>query len=134
MTHQKSEAAVLAELRLDLSERQCRMFRNNSGVAMNSSGQPVRFGLGNESAPSNKLFKSSDLIGLTPYRIEASDVGRTVAIFTAIEAKREDWIYSGTDHERAQLNFITMVQSLGGYAGFATTPSELDFILSRENR
>ena len=39
----------------------------------------------------------------------------------ALEAKRRNWHYTGTDRERKQKSFIDMVNAHGGRAGFVTS-------------
>ena len=112
------EAHTVARVRLRAMAYGVRLFRNNSGVATNPNGRPVRFGLGNDSAKLNAVLKSSDLIGLT-------QSGR----FVAIECKRSGWRYRGTDAERAQLAFIDLVLACGGIAGFCTCEGDLDLII-----
>ena len=45
-------------------------------------------------------------------------VGKTVAVFTALEIKEADWKYSGDEREVAQKKFIDLVKSSGGIASF----------------
>ena len=114
----KSEAAIQQEIKLSASRAGARLWRNNCGVATNPAGQPVRYGLANDSMQLNRKIKSSDLIGIMPRVIQSDDVGKTMGIFTAIEVKKAGWKYSGTKREQAQLNFILLVLSLGGIARF----------------
>jgi hypothetical protein len=86
------------------------LLRNNSGMCMNPKGVPVRFGLGNKSAQSNRVLKSSDLIGIWAPK----------GIFVAIECKRPGWVFKGDDREIAQLTFINLVREKGGLGCFAT--------------
>ena len=102
------ESSVVAAIRLEASRRGAVLWRNNSGVAYDKRGVPVRFGLCNDSAQLNRAVKSSDLIGLT------AD-GR----FLAVEAKAPGWHYTGNAHERAQLRFLENVRARGG-VGFFT--------------
>lgn len=106
----KSEAAIMAEIRLALAERGLLMFRNNTGRLKNDKGQLVQFGL---------AVGSSDLIGLTPVVITPEFVGRTLAVFTAIEVKNERG--KPTD---AQERFIERVIDLGGIAGVARSVND----------
>lgn len=106
-------------------------WRNNNGACKTAEGRQIRYGLGNDSKQINKVFKSSDLIGLTPYLILPSDVGKVVGIFTAIEVKRSDWKYRNTPEERAQLTFLQKVQGAGGLAGFARNVADYLTIISR---
>ncbi len=86
------------------------LLRNNSGVAKTLDGRPVRYGLGNDSARLNEVFKSSDYIGIAPG-------GR----FLAVEWKPEGWRYMpGDAHSKGQANFLARVNQLGGIGIFAT--------------
>lgn len=42
----------------------------------------------------------------------------------AIECKRRDWKYTGTDREKAQMAFIVTVQANGGRGGFVTNAEQ----------
>lgn len=117
-----TEARVVSELRLEASTLGMRLWRNNSGAFYDDKGNFVRFGLGNDSKQFNTVCKSSDLIGVKPYLVMDADVGRTLGVFVAREAKKPGWIYRGTDREVGQLNFINIVNKLGGDAAFATGP------------
>ena len=78
------------------------LFRNNVGLFYTRDGRPVRCGLGTG---------TSDLIGWTRYIVRAEDVGRTLAVFTAIETK------SAKGRLRPeQQNFIDAVRESGGIA------------------
>lgn len=125
-----SEAAVMSRVRAAAS--QSRLFRNNVGVAVDATGRHIRYGLANDSATIARRMKSSDLIGFTPRVVTASDVGRMTAVFTAIECKREGWEFKGDAHETAQFNFINLVKSYGGFAGFCSDVDELPYILTRD--
>ena len=67
---------------------------------------------------------SSDLIGWTPVRITADMVGKTVAVFTAVETKTK---YKKATTE--QENFIHEVNRAGGRAGVAREPHHIHDIL-----
>ena len=88
-------------------------------------GGDVRFGLGNDSAQRNRIFKSSDLIGITRRVITQADVGKTIGIFTSIEVKRPGWKYTGTPTEVAQKAWLDAVETWGGLATFATGPEDV---------
>ena len=120
MTTSRSEAAVQAALRAKASEHGWRIFRNNVGVLPDERGVPVRFGLANDSPALNKICKSSDLIGIRPVVITPEMVGSIIGQFVAIECKSEDWHYAGSEREKAQLKFIEMITTMGGYAKFST--------------
>ena len=63
---------------------------------------------------------TSDLIGCTPITITPEMVGRTLAVYTAVEVKSE--------HGRAtaeQLNYIKMVKQWGGIACVARSADDV---------
>jgi hypothetical protein len=87
-------------------------WRNNVGCLPNpDTGIPVRFGLGNDSAKLNEVFKTGDLVGLAP-----------LGIFCMWECKKPGWRWTATARERAQWNAIAFVRSRHGRAGFVTHP------------
>lgn len=49
----------------------------------------------------------------------------------ALEAKRRNWHYTGTDRERKQKSFIDMVNAQGGRAGFVTSGAQALEILNQ---
>jgi hypothetical protein len=105
------EADTLTQVRLLASQHGARLWRNNTGVAYDARGVPVRFGLCNESAAMNQRIKSADLIG-----IDAE--GR----FLAVECKHPGWHYTGNAHEAAQKAFLDLINKQGGRAWFAAHP------------
>ncbi len=121
----KSETEIQTEVRLQCTKQGNRLWRNNVGVAFRKDGVPVRYGLCNESKIQNKKTKSSDLIGIKQVMITPEMVGKTVGVFYAREVKKEGWEYKGTPREKAQLNFINIVRSLGGDAEFISSVEEL---------
>jgi len=96
------------------------LWRNNVGVAEDSSGNVFRYGLCNDSKKINERFKSSDLIGFRPLMIQPSMVNRVIAQFVAVECKSGDWKFKGTDREKAQQNFLDVVTGGGGVGAFST--------------
>jgi len=115
-----SEGGVVSRLRLEAARVGAILWRNNVGAARDERGNYFRYGLCNDTAAVNKVFKSSDLIGIKPIAITPDLVGCRIGQFIARETKRGDWKFSGTARERAQLRFIELVLSLGGDASFAT--------------
>lgn len=122
----KTESQVQAELLLHASRQGIMLLRNNSGVAREPDGNGgtryVRYGLGNTSKKINEKYKSCDLIGITPVVITPDMVGKTLGVFTGIEVKKEGWSYTGKGRETAQNNFIKLVESYYGFAGFISDP------------
>jgi hypothetical protein len=112
----KSEAYVQSCVRLEAPQRGAYLWRNNVGAGKLASGNFVRFGLGNDSPRLNERLKSADLIGMRPVIITAAMVGSRIGQFVSRECKREDWKYSGTMEENAQLAWATLINSLGGDA------------------
>lgn len=125
-----SEAEVQAHIQITGPMHGCMLMRNNSGALKDDTGRVVRYGLGNVSKQYNDKIKSADLIGFTCRVIQPDDVGKTFAIFTAVECKRLDWRPSATDaRESAQLAFINWIRNHGGYAGFANSIESFKRIL-----
>ena len=114
------ESAAQVEVRLEASKKNCRLWRNNNGATYAEDGRFIRYGLANDSKAINDRIKSSDLIGVRPVLIEPYHVGHTFGQFLAREIKPPGWRYTGKERERAQLNFLELVMSLGGDASFAT--------------
>lgn len=86
-------------------------WRNNVGALTDQRGIPVRFGLGNDSAALNRVFKMGDLVGIMP-------PGR----FIMLECKEPAWRWRATPREVAQWEAIREVRRFGGRAGFVTGP------------
>ncbi len=120
LTPLKLEDQVQSELRLKIArEGKTTVFRNNSGAAQDKTGRVIRYGLANDSARVSEHIKSHDLIGWTRVTITPDMVGKTVAVFTSIECKREGWKPSENDkRETAQRNWATAVTEAGGIARF----------------
>jgi hypothetical protein len=104
-----------------------RLFRMNIGLAW--TGDVTKNRDGSITIRNPRPFKSgvpgmSDLIGWTPVQITAGMVGKTVAIYSAVETKSA----KGRPTPE-QANFISAVQKAGGLAGIARTDSDLTIIL-----
>lgn len=117
------ESNVQTKILLAASSIQNRLFRNNVGLFKTIDGRTVKTGLHNG---------SSDLIGWTKVVITPDMVGKTVAVFTAIECKKSNFIFPKTPNEtlKGQINFIEQVKKSGGYAGFARSDEEYKNILN----
>ena len=127
----KDESTVQQEIQIKAMHYSCHLMRNNSGALEDKDGRPVRYGLGNVSKAHNDKIKSSDLIGFTKVVITPEMVGQTVAIFTAIEVKKEDWdMQKNFDaREIAQEAFIKWVNNNGGIAFFANHIDDLNNLI-----
>ena len=115
----KSEAEVQNDIRVAAVQQGDILWRNNSGVLPDKHGTPVRFGLGNDSPPLNKVWASPDLVGGTQLFITQEWVGRCVLIFTGCEVKKEGWGRVSTLHEQAQAKCLTDINQRGGIGFFA---------------
>jgi hypothetical protein len=116
-----SEAAIQSLVRLEAARKGIKLWRNNVGVLVNEkTGQPVRYGLANDSVNLNKVIKSADLIGWRPVLITPEHIGSRIAQFVSRECKRPGWKFSGDDHERAQLRWAEAVTADGGDAKFCS--------------
>lgn len=88
------------------------MFRNNVGAYKDpKTGRFIQYGVCNPGG--------SDLIGWTPVVVTPDMVGKTLAVFTAVENKTANGRV--TEH---QLNFIAQVLRGGGFAGIARSPGD----------
>jgi hypothetical protein len=111
-----SEQAIQQQIRLACGRGPVRLWRNNTGCLQDKTGRTVRFGL----APG-----SSDLIGLRQVTIGPEHVGKTLAVFSAIEVKAERGRASPE-----QLQFLHVVQNLGGLGGIARSVEDAQQILN----
>lgn len=103
------------DIRLTVQSWGGMLLRNNSGAYTDKTRRVVRYGLGNDSAALNKVFKSSDYIGIAPG-------GK----FLAVEWKPRGWRYMpGDEHTAAQATFLARVNELGGIGTFATCAGDV---------
>jgi hypothetical protein len=107
-------------LMLRASELGTILYKNNVGMMKDQFGNVIRFGL---------CKGSSDLIGWTPVTITEDMVGKTIAVFTAVEVKRDKFgPYGATDD---QIHFINNVKRHGGMAGVADCNKDLEQIIKK---
>lgn len=110
-----SEADLMRLIQIEASRLNARLLRNNVGTGwvgkthrVNTSRlvidnpRPLHAGLG---------VGTSDLIGWTPVIINETHVGKTLAVFTAIEVKSKAGKLTGQ-----QVAFINAVNAQGGVA------------------
>jgi hypothetical protein len=113
----RSETQVLSDTRMLASQWGWRLFRNNKGAGKLASGAFLRWGLCNDTAELGATYRSADLIGIRPIKIQPHHVGMTLGQFVSIECKRDSWRPSETDeHEIGQRRWVGLVTELGGYA------------------
>ena len=102
-----SETKLLHRILIEGTSADCRLFRNNCGMATykSKSGetQKVRYGLANPGG--------SDIIGIRRRVITEADVGKEIGQFLAIEVK-----YGNRQLTDKQRGFLQMVEGLGGAA------------------
>lgn len=108
-----SEASVQSQIVLMAPKLNASLWRNNSGACEDKTGRLIRYGLGHVSKRLNLVWKSADLIGITPVH----HAGRTFGVFTAVECKPPGW--TTDSRAEAQGNFLKNVAALGGIALFA---------------
>lgn len=116
-----SEAAIANHARYDFCVSTGGvLYRNNRGAAKDEYGNFMRFGLANETKAMGEVLRSGDDIGIRPVRVTHEMVGHTIGQFVSREYKKAGWRYRGSKHERAQLAWANLVNSLGGDARFIT--------------
>lgn len=126
-----SETDLTRKIQVSVTDADTRIFRNNVGTAWqgrithNRDGsitiynpRPVHFGL---------CEGSSDLIGLRSVEVTPAMIGQRVAVFVALEIKTS----ATARRTDEQINFVAMVNALGGRAGFASSVDEARNILQR---
>lgn len=116
-----NERNLQDHIRLAISQfRLATMFRNNVGMARLKGGSRLRFGL---------VKGSSDLIGFRTITITPDMIGKSVAVFTAIEIKTGRGIVS-----KEQLNFLTRVSLAGGIAGVVRSEEDAITLLKGDTK
>lgn len=122
-----SEAGAQQLARLAVAKQGAKAWRNNVGATparCKACGEPqsvIRYGLANDSTRLNEKIKSSDLILAIPRTITIGDVGKRIAQFGALECKRPGWTFNpASEREVAQLAWLNLINSLGGFAQFTT--------------
>lgn len=125
MTH--SEAYAQSQVVLEAPKHRCLLTRNNKGVLPDKNGTPVRFGLFNESKDRGARIRSWDLVGfrerlITVEMVIAAGGVYKIGQFVGREIKEPGWVFSGTEHELAQLKCTELALSYGCDVGFATGP------------
>lgn len=117
------ERDIMSLIRLELSKRGVTTFRANAGRAW-TSNDIVKLQNGDillrQPRPFNALQSGfADLFGITPKQITQEDVGKTVAVFTALECKAP-----GKKPTEKQQHFLDFVEEQGGIAGVARSVAD----------
>lgn len=130
MTKYKTpEAEASDNVLLAANANGCRLYRNNTGVAYDQSNRPIFFGLGNDGVKRDDSIRTHDWIGYHTLTVTPEMVGKKVAVFTAIDAKKLGFVskavYSVGTREYGQDKFAKRVINAGGIAGFATNAEDV---------
>ena len=107
------ESSIQRAIRVRLSQLRVPMFRYMVGTFIAPDGSFVHIG----------EKGVSDLIGMTPYVVKPEDVGRTIAVFTALEVKTA----KGRLREE-QAPFLRMVNSHGGLGAIVRSPEDAEAV------
>lgn len=132
----QTETDIVRLIMLKLSKAGARIFRNNTGNAW--IGQSIRITkpqiisvtTGDVVVKNARYFTaglcvgSSDLIGLKPVLITPEMVGKTVAVFTAVEVKTATGRAT-----KEQVAFLQMVKDIGGISFIARNDVEAEEML-----
>lgn len=111
-----NETELMRLIQIKLSALGARLFRNTTGSVVAQSGHYVQYGLASPGG--------SDLIGWTSVKITPDMVGRTLAIFTAIEVKS---VHGRLTKHQSQ--FIEAVHHAGGIAACARSIEEAERVV-----
>lgn len=130
----QSETNLTRRIMLAIGKvKNIRLFRNNTGQAWQGTSKKFvtekgrRYLILYDPRPvdAGLCEGSSDLIGWKTVTITPEMIGTEVAVFTAIEVKKE--IKSVVSE--SQLNFLTVIRKMGGVAGLARSADEAERLL-----
>lgn len=88
----------------------------NTAMALSKQLRPMQAGL--------QANGSSDLIGAMPVVVTQDMVGKTIAVFCAVEVKTADGSV-----QPEQRNFVEYIKKMGGFAGIARSLDDAKKIL-----
>lgn len=133
------EQLATQKVRLSASSLNARVFRNNSGGCVDSTGRMIKFGLGNDGTKASKVLKFGDYIGWTTITITKEMIGQKVAVFTNLEIKPDGHLDKTLQaagrlgsREHYQWQTCEMVKACGGFAGFVTNENDVERVLKWE--
>jgi hypothetical protein len=112
-----SESSIQRSIRAKLGALRAPFFRYQIGTFIGSDGSFVHIG----------EKGVSDLIGMTPYTIKPEDVGRTVAVFTALEVKTAKGAI-----RKEQAPFLRMVNRIGGIGAIVRSPEDAEEVVTEK--
>ncbi|AAQ96513.1 hypothetical protein [Vibrio phage VP16T] len=134
ITAPASEARAQQNARMEAGRRGGVLWRNNVGATKSKEVHvcpactfrfevrkpPLRYGLCNDSEKQNKIFKSSDLIGIKPILITPHHVGQTIGQFWSVEVKAPgEPINLRDERQKGQAAFGALVQRFHGSFEFS---------------
>lgn len=108
---------IVPAIRLAGSKLGMRLFRNVRGMFYTKDGREIKAGL--------MADHSGDLVGWTCIEITPDMVGRTVAVYTEIEAKKSSWKKPTNQHERDQENRLQKIRKAGGIGAMLNDEKKL---------
>lgn len=118
------ESSIEREIALDASKQGARLFRNNVGKAW--IGKSKKLSNGDILIKNARYFHaglctgSSDQIGWAPVKITEDMLGKTLAVFTAVEVKT-----ARGQLTQDQKRFLEAVRRGGGYGILGRSPEQV---------
>jgi hypothetical protein len=133
-----NETSLRNSVLLRVSAIGARLFRNNTGQAWIGRSERISKACTVRVFPGDVVIREarplhaglvkggSDLIGWTPVRIDENDIGRTIAVFTALELKT-----GRLQATPEQANFIEKIGEAGGIAGIVRSPDDALAVMAK---
>lgn len=116
-----TESKVQRDIRAKMGQSGIPMFRYQVGTFMAPDGSMVKVG----------EVGVSDLIGMVPHTITEEDVGRTVAVFAAMEVKKPGG-QTAKHRRESQGNFLRMVNRMGGLGAIVRSPEDAEDMVKKK--
>jgi hypothetical protein len=111
------ESVIQRAIRAALGKLRLPFFRYQVGTFIAADGSMVNIG----------VKGVSDLIGMTPHVIRPEDVGKTVAIFTALECKQ-----AKGQVRKEQAAFLKTVNRLGGIGAIVRSDADAEAVVTEK--
>ncbi len=112
---------VVPNILLECGKHNMRLFKNIRGMFYTKDGREIKAGL--------MADHSGDLVGWTKIVITPDMVGRSVAIYTEIEAKNSKWKKPKNQHEKDQAERMEKIKTFGGIAAILNSEKNLKILL-----